>query len=605
LIEARNAAMRKAKSDKFKELPALFARFELPEYQAPQPLTAEQLIRYVGQYQMDSVNAEIKTENGKLQIEFGAQNAVVLEHLGGDRFSMNGADVRFELEQDNVISVIVSFSGNEIKLKPVSAMKKSVMNAPADASTSKDDINMEPDRESVEIEQPIYGPSSEASLAADRAISSPNWPSFRGTGARGVAEGQSPPIKWAVSEDSDNNQNVKWSARVPGLGLSSPVIWGDRIYLTSAVSDEADNQLKIGLYGDVASVNETVEYAFVLYCLDKSNGDLLWSKTCKTAIPSVKRHAKSSHANPTVAANENHVVAFFGSEGLYCFDHQGNEVWSKDLGFLDSGWFYDASYQWGFGSSPIIFEDQVIVQCDIQENSFIAAFDLRTGEELWRTERDEIPGWSTPTVYQFDDLPMLITHATKSARGYDARNGELLWSVGKHSEIVVPTPFVAHDLIFIASGYSPIQPIVAIRPTARGNFGLKSEEYSEQVAWSTQRNGPYMPTPIVYGDYLYVCSNAGVLTCYYAKTGTEVYKKRMTARGGSLAFTASPVAADGHLYFAAEDGRVLVVKAGPEYDLVATNPSGGSILATPAISEGVFFVRTSNRLMAFQQANSE
>jgi outer membrane protein assembly factor BamB len=196
---------------------------------------------------------------------------------------------------------------------------------------------------------------------------------------------------------------------------------------------------------------------------------------------------------------------------------------------------------------------------------------------------------------------MLLTHATKAARGYDARTGEPLWSMGKHSEIVVPTPFVAHDLIFVASGYSPVQPIVAIRPTARGDISLPSgEKISEHIVWSTTRNGPYMPSPIVYGDYLYICSNSGVLTCYYAKTGEEVYRKRITAPGGGLAFTASPLAADGHLYFPAEDGRVVIIKAGPEYEMVSSNQSGGSILATPAISDRILFVRTNNRLMAFE-----
>jgi outer membrane protein assembly factor BamB len=451
-----------------------------------------------------------------------------------------------------------------------------------------------------------FGPSSEASLSADRAVSSPNWPSFRGAGARGVAEGQSPPIKWKVAKDSAQHVNVKWIADVPGLGLSSPAIWDDHIYLTSAVSDKAKNELKTGLYGDVDSVEENCEFDFMLYCFSKSNGKMLWSQKCNSAIPAVKRHAKSSHANPTVATDGKHVIAFFSSEGLYCFDREGKQIWTKELGKLDSGWFYDASYQWGFGSSPIIFENMVIVQCDIQQGSFVTALSLETGAELWRSERNEIPSWSTPTVHRFGDLPMLLTHATKAARAYDARNGEELWSLSKHSEIVVPTPFVAHDLIFIASGYSPVQPIAAIRPTARGELKLSAKEPSnEQIAWSTMRHGPYMPSPIVYGDYLYVCSNAGVLACYRATTGEEVYRKRMTARGGSLAFTASPLAADGHLYLAAEDGRVLVVKAGPEYELVSTNKSGGSILATPAISTGCLIIRTEKRLIAVSSEGSE
>jgi outer membrane protein assembly factor BamB len=321
----------------------------------------------------------------------------------------------------------------------------------------------------------------------------------------------------------------------------------------------------------------------------------------------VKRHSKSSHANPSIATDGKHVVAFFGSEGLYCYDMEGNQKWKLDLGLLDSGWFFNAAYQWGFGSSPIIFEDKVIVQCDIQKDSFIAAFRLSDGTEVWRTKRDEIPTWPTPNVHRFGDMPMLITHGTRAARGYDARDGALLWSLKGHSEIVVPTPFVAHDLIFVASGYSPVQPIVAIKPTMRGEIdlpgvqkddGTTTPEANEQLAWSLNRGGPYMPTPIAYGDFLYCCSNTGILACYRATTGEEVYKERVKV-GGAASFTASPIAADGHLYLTAEDGRVAVVRAGEKYKLVSVNPCGTNVLSTPAISAGTFFARTLTEIVAF------
>jgi outer membrane protein assembly factor BamB len=202
-------------------------------------------------------------------------------------------------------------------------------------------------------------------------------------------------------------------------------------------------------------------------------------------------------------------------------------------------------------------------------------------------------------VYDDGQTALLITHGTKAARAYDARTGELLWTLRNHSEIVVPTPFVAHDLVFLASGYRPIQPIYAIRTIARGDITLSDDvRTSEHIAWSMQKGGPYMPTPIVYGDYLYTCGNNGLLTCYHATTGEEVYKTRMSADGGSLAFTASPIAGDGHLYLAAEDGRVLLVSAGPKYELVQTNITGENILATPAISDGMIFLRTEKSIIA-------
>jgi outer membrane protein assembly factor BamB len=274
-------------------------------------------------------------------------------------------------------------------------------------------------------------------------------------------------------------------------------------------------------------------------------------------------------------------------------------MWKKDFGLLDSGWFYDAGFQWGFGASPTIYKDTVILQCDVQDESFVAAYKLADGKEVWRTTREEIPGWSSPTVHEFGDMPMLLTHGTKAARAYDARDGQLLWTLSNHSEIVVPTPFVAHNLIYIASGYQPIQPIYAIKPEARGDITPPGDSTTnESIEWGYKRGGPYMPSPIVYGDYFYVCANSGILTCQDAKTGKRIYKKRMSAPGGSLSFTASPLAADGHLYLPAEDGRVLVVKAGPEFELVETNEAGESILATPAISDGTIYLRTNKHLIA-------
>ena len=459
---------------------------------------------------------------------------------------------------------------------------------------------------------PEFVQSSPASLAADKKISSANWPGFRGVGSRGVAEGQKPPVSFqvAAAEEAESeaaesvakSEKLLWETPIEGLGLSSPTIWQDRIFLTSAVTEGEAGELKTGLYGDVDSVEETQEYEFKLLCYSKSSGEKLWERTAHKSKPVVKRHAKSSHANPTVATDGKHVVAFFGSEGLYCYSSDGELIWKRDLGFLDSGWFYDRDYQWGFASSPTIYGDKLFVQCDIQTGSFIECMDLRTGEEVWRTDREEIPSWSSPTVHTFAGKTMVITNGTRSSRGYDAATGEVIWSMKGNSEIVVPTPNVAHGLIFIASGYAPIRPVYAIKPNAHGDISLGADQNeNDGVEWGKKTGGPYMPTPIIYGDYLYTCANNGVLTCYVAKTGEQVYKKRLRAEGGQLAFTASPLAGDGHLYFTAEDGRVLVVKAGPEYEIVAINELNESVLATPAISEGAMFFRTQNSLIAVGQ----
>lgn len=547
-----------------------------PDYQPP----PEAIARFAGRYRSPRMNIEIQQADGELKLESTGMGSASLQPIAPNEFLVGASPVRFHVAEDGSVSGLTfSMAGNELEFTRAAADSEPPAEGDATVETGE-----------------AFPPSRPESLAADREISSANWPSFRGLGARGIAEGQDPPASWDVPEGT----GVAWKTPIPGLGLSCPTLWGDRIYLTSAVSEEGDRAVRIGLYGDVDSVEEDAVYDFRVYCFNKQNGELLWEQTARSAKPAVKRHAKSSHANPTIATDGEHVVAFFGSEGLYCYSNSGELLWQVDLGVLDSGWFYDAGYQWGFGSSPILFDGRVIVQCDIQQGSFVAAFDLATGEEVWRTSRDEIPSWSTPTVHRFGDLPMLITHGTRAARGYDARTGELLWSLPRHSEIVVPTPFVAHGLIYLASGYSPIQPIYAVRPDARGEIEVGDVPGEHPgIAWGKLRGGPYMPSPLVYGDYLYCCGNSGILSCYQAETGAEVYRERLRAEGpGRLSFTASPVAADGKLYLASEDGRVLVVRAGPQFELLHTNPTGENILATPAISDGRIYLRTVDSLIA-------
>jgi len=438
------------------------------------------------------------------------------------------------------------------------------------------------------------------SLSADATLDEPaprvqspgNWPQFRGPGAAGVADGQHPPLRW----DLEKGVNVLWKVPVAGLGHFCPVVWGNRVILTTAVSTGDTKGLKPGQYGNVDSVEDTSEHSWRVLAFDTATGAVVWDVEAAKGVPTVKRHLKGTHANPTVATDGRSVVACFGSEGLFCYSFDGKLAWKRSLGKLDSGWFFDADYQWGFGSSPILFGNAVIVQCDVGVGSFIAAFDLADGRELWRTPRDEIPSWGTPTVVVDKGRAELVTNATRFARGYDPATGKELWRLGGHSEITVPTPFFGAGLIFIASGYRPIKPIFAIRPGGSGDISLEKGQTSNgSVAWSTSKGGPYMPTPIVYRDHLYVCGNDGVVTCFEARSGKPVYKERLGGKGG---YTASPVAADGRLYFTSEEGGTNVVRAGPVFSLLATNPAGEVCMATPAISDGTLFIRTEKHLAA-------
>ena len=425
-------------------------------------------------------------------------------------------------------------------------------------------------------------------------VNAQNWPQFRGPSATGVVEGLPAAVAW----DAEKSVNIKWKTEIPGLAHSSPVVWGDTVFVSTAVTSGAKDETRYGLYGDVAPVKDDPQHTWKVYALDKNTGKILWERIAYEGIPKVKRHPKSTHADSTPATDGKYLVVLFGSHGLYAYDLKGKLLWKQDLGVLDSGWFYDADYQWEHGSSPVIYKDMVIVQADVQKDSFIAAYSLKSGKLLWKTQRDEISSWGTPTVYVGKTRAEIITNGSKAIRGYDPATGAELWKLTPNSEVTTPTPFAAHDLIYVTSGYRIVQPIYAIRPGATGDISLKDgKESNTFIAWSKTRGGPYMPTPIVYGDYLYTCSNQGVLTSYNAHTGERIYQERLGGKGG--AFTASPVASDGKIYLSSEDGEVFVVKAGPKYELLATNPVGEVMMATPAISGGMLFVRGLKHVFAF------
>ena len=417
-----------------------------------------------------------------------------------------------------------------------------------------------------------------------------DWPQFRGPGGSGLGDGAKPPVHW----DATKGTNIVWTAEIPGLANSSPIVWGDRVYVTTAISGDPKQTFRTGLYGDTDSVNDSSPHKWKVLALDKKTGKILWEQTAHEGVPKTKRHPKSSQASPSPATDGKVVLAYFGSEGLYAYSTDGKLLWAKDLGVQNAGWFFDPDSEWGAASSPVIHEHMVIVQCDRQKDSFIAAYDLKDGKELWRTTRAEIPSWGTPTIVQAQDHTEVATNGTKAIRGYDAATGKQLWTLGPNSEVTCTTPVSAHGLIFVTAGYPPVQPIYAIKVGSSGDLTLKEgKESSDAIAWSKQRGGVYLPSPIVYGDHLYTVNNNGVLSAYEAKTGTRVYQQRV-GEGGS--FVASPIAAAGKLYITSEDGDVYVVKAGPQYELLAKNTIGEPALATPALAGDLLIVRGARHL---------
>lgn len=437
----------------------------------------------------------------------------------------------------------------------------------------------------------VVRPSTVEGAGRSAGAGADAWPSYRGPSASGIAEGYALPTSFDVT----TGERVRWRVAVPGLTHSSPVIHGDALFLTTAVRVDGDQELKVGLYGDIGSVNNEGAFRFGVRCLDKRTGELRWERTAWEGVPAIKRHPKGSHAASTPACDAERVVAFFGSEGLYCFDHSGELLWKRDFGVLDSGFFMVKDAQWGFASSPVLHDGKVIVQCDVQDDSFLAVLDAATGEELWRVAREEEPGWSTPTVHIGPERAQIVCNGWKHIGGYALSDGEELWRAAPGGDIPVPTPIVAHGLIYITNAHGRAAPILAIKEGARGMVSF-ADEQKEFLAWGTTSRGNYMQTPLVYGDLAYFCRDNGVVTCFDAVSGEQHYSERLDE--GRAGYTSSPVAGDGKLYFTSEEGTVITVKAGKTFEVLARSALGEEHMATPAISEGVVYFRSRDHLTA-------
>ncbi|MCH2126799.1 MAG: PQQ-binding-like beta-propeller repeat protein [Pirellulaceae bacterium] len=540
----------------------------------PPVLAAEDLQTLVGNYVSERLEeVKVSQTDGQLIFQTSLGQILTLIPRNQSIFDHSAYTYKFDIADGQAFQLSQSSSFSQRIFKRISSSKKPLSI-----------VNQE-----------------ENDWTLDDAIATTDvWPQFRGLSARGLAVQQNLPENWNV----ETKESLRWKTAIPGLGNSCPVVWKNRVFISTAVSSAGNADLRIGLYGDGDAANDESVHIWRLYCLASDTGEILWEQSADERIPLVKRHLKSSQANPTPATNGRNVVVLFNSGRLCCFDMDGNQSWQRDLGKLDSGAFNDRDHQWGFGSSPIIYASTIVVQCDLQEDSFVAAFDITSGEEIWRTNRQEVPSWGTPTICTTVEGPQLITNGTNFVRSYDARTGNELWRLGRNAAITVPTPFMAHNLIFVTSGYRPIQPIYAVRTDARGDISLADgEESNSHISWSQDRGGPYLPSPLAYGNYLYTCGNNGLVTCYDAKTGDRIYRKRC-GRGSATSFTASLVAADGKIYVTSESGTVFTIKAGPNYELINENSLGEICLATPAIANQQLLFRTQHHLVSIGQLDT-
>jgi outer membrane protein assembly factor BamB len=430
-----------------------------------------------------------------------------------------------------------------------------------------------------------------AAIRAD-AASVVNWPQFRGPDAAGLSD-EPLPVTW----NTETGENVRWQTPIPGLGHASPIIWGDHIFIATVVKPGAKADLKVGLYGDIGSYSEKEPHQWRLLCLDKNDGKILWDNLVVEAVPRIQRHTKATHCNSTPATDGKRIVELFGSEGLYCFDMKGKELWHQDLGSLDAGYYVMKDTHWGFASSPVLHDGKIILQCDVANQQYLAVLDASDGKEIWRTPRKDVPSWSTPLVATINGHTEIIVGGWKHIGAYDFKDGHEIWWLAGGGDIPVASPIRAGDFAILTSAHGMQgRPMRAIRLDAEGDINPPDlGSTNAAIAWAHARKGVYLQTPIAVGDLVFG-NGDGVVTCFDAKTGKINYEERIG--GGGQGFTASPVAANGKIYYAGEKGEVFVMPATREFSVLATNSLGGICLASPAISEKTIYFRTTEKLVA-------
>ena len=424
-------------------------------------------------------------------------------------------------------------------------------------------------------------------LLANISNAQEHWPGFRGPQSLGVSENENLPDTWSDTE------NVLWKRDVAGRGWSSPVVWGNQVFLTTVIAEGESELPKKGLYfgGNRLKPPESV-HEWKVVCLDLQTGEVRWQQTVRKAAPTTARHLKNSFASETPVTDGKHLYAYFGNVGVFCFTMDGKEVWSKELEPRKM------RYGWGTSASPVLHKDRLYIVNDNHEESYLLAMDKETGKEIWRVGREEKSNWSTPYIWENKLRTEIITPGTDKHRAYDL-DGKLLYEFVGASSITIATPYSKFDLLYLSSGYvnSKRKPLFAIRPGGSGDISLKGEKTSNEfIAWSQQQAAPYNPTTLVYGELVYVLMDRGYFACYDAKTGKEVYGKRRLPNG--RAFTSSPWAYGGKIFCLNEFGETYVVKAGKDFEILQTNSlgKGEMCMATPALAGDKLIIRTEKRV---------
>jgi outer membrane protein assembly factor BamB len=435
-----------------------------------------------------------------------------------------------------------------------------------------------------------------ASIGGRAAAAADHWTQWRGAAMTGVVEDDPAlPERWSGTE------NVAWKTTIPGLGWSSPIVWGNQVFVTSVIANQDGEKPRKGLYLPPTGTERMPDPApgthqWKVYCLDLQTGAVRWERVAHEGAVGFPRHPKNSYASETPVTDGERVYVLFGNLGIFTYDLQGTLLWSHRLEPQLDQW------GWGSGASPTLLGDQLILVFDNDARSYIASFDNRTGKQNWRMDRDEGHNWATPFVWRNQLRTEIVTTGQRQVRSYDP-TGRLLWHFSSRmTDVSIPTPVSAHGMVYVSSGYlgNDHRPVYAIRPGGSGDLTVKfGEEPSPFIAWYQPRAGSYNPSPIVYGNYYYTLLDGGFLTCHDARTGAEVYARQRIEAGAT--FTSSPLAYNGKLFLLSEDGNTYVVEAGPQYKLLGKNILDEMTLASPAVAGMRLLIRTASHLYAFKK----
>lgn len=435
-------------------------------------------------------------------------------------------------------------------------------------------------------------------LCARLSANDEQWPKFRGPNAGAIADDPSLPDRWSETE------NVAWKTTVPGLGWSSPVIWDDHVFLTSAVSAGEEELPVPGLYDEHDHIAANATHRWVVYDVDFETGAIRWERELHAELPRLRRHIKNSYASETPVTDGESLFVYFGSVGLVAaLDMEGTVRWQKDIGT------FNTMIELGTAASPLLHEDRLYIVNDNTTESFMLALDKYTGEEIWRIARDERGNnWSTPVLWENRLRTEIVTTGRFGVRSYDL-DGTLLWELHGMSNLNTPSPFVSEGLVYISSGYpgGSLRPVYAIHPGAEGDISIWADQESswstrfpgnrassEYIAWAYPLLGTYNTSALVYRGIYYTLLDRGLLLAHDARTGREVYGRRRLKIGSG--FTASPWGYNGKVFVLSEAGDTYVIKAGSDFEILHTNSLNEMSLATPAIARGSLFVRTQSAL---------